>query len=68
LSDPDKVNFYFNGEVVPFDESCKQGVGWMWENQTHTQMRFCEQSCAVLRAGHVSSVGAKFGCPVVIVI
>ncbi|MBN2449003.1 MAG: hypothetical protein JXR77_01355, partial [Lentisphaeria bacterium] len=62
-ADPDNVNFYFDGEVVPYDEDCGAGVGWMWSNEDHTEVTFCEQACAELQGGGVDLVTAKFGCP-----
>jgi hypothetical protein len=64
-ADPDNVNFYFDGEVVPYDEGCAQGEGWMWANAEHTEVTFCEQACAELQGGGVDLVTAKFGCPTI---
>jgi len=64
-ADPDNVNFYFDGEVVPYDEDCAQGTGWMWLDEEHTQVEFCEEACAELQGGFVDQVTAKFGCPTV---
>ncbi len=67
-SDPSKVNFYMNGTVVPFDDGCRAGTGWTWQDAAHTRMRFCDAPCEQLRDGFVSNIDAKFGCPVVIVV
>jgi hypothetical protein len=64
-ADPDNVNFYFDGEVVPYDEDCAQGLGWMWANAEHTQVTFCDAACAELQGGTVDLVSAKFGCPTI---
>jgi hypothetical protein len=64
-SDPDKVNFYFDDVVVPYDEDCAQGVGWTWTDDTHTAVEFCDQACEQLQGGGVSDISAKFGCATV---
>lgn len=67
-ADPNKVNFYMDEDVVPFDNGCELGVGWTWEDDDHTFVRFCEQSCAQMNAGDIENVTATFGCPAVVVV
>jgi hypothetical protein len=62
-ADPDKVNFQFDGEVVPYDEDCVDGGGWHWLNDAHTKTEFCPDACDTLRTGEISEVTATFGCP-----
>lgn len=67
-ADPNKVNFYLDNEVVPFDENCQTGIGWTWDDADHTRMRFCQEACTTLESGDIHRVTAKFGCPVVILV
>jgi hypothetical protein len=65
-ADPDNVNFYFDDEVVPYDEDCAAGVGWTWvDPPDNTMIEFCEEACNELQGGLVDEVSAKFGCPTV---
>ena len=66
-ANPDEVNFYFDDVVVAYDASCLGGEGWTWVDATHTQVEFCDQACSDLKAGNISEISAKFGCPTVIV-
>ncbi|HUT77603.1 MAG TPA: vWA domain-containing protein [Polyangia bacterium] len=66
-ADPDNVNFYFDGEVVLYDEGCAEGIGWTWVDEAHTQVEFCEEACNQLKDGLVTIISAKFGCPTQIV-
>jgi von Willebrand factor type A domain len=61
--DPDNVNFYFDGDVVPGDPDCALGVGWTWTDDDPPRVEFCEEACNELQSGSVSTVSAKFGCP-----
>lgn len=67
-SDPNKLNFYFDEVVVPFDDNCAADRGWTWEDDDHTTIRFCAQSCEQLNDGDVRRITAKFGCPSVIMV
>jgi hypothetical protein len=64
-ADPDNVNFYFDDEVIPYDEGCAGGTGWTWVDEEHTTVQFCDAACAQLQGGGVENVSAKFGCPTV---
>ena len=64
-ADPENVNFYFDGVLVPWDENCEDGSGWDWTDTTHTAVEFCPDICAELKAGNVDEVTAIFGCPTV---
>ncbi|MCU0665078.1 MAG: VWA domain-containing protein [Myxococcota bacterium] len=61
-SDPDKVNFFFDGAPVPYDPGCKSGNGWDWTDATHTAITFCKNACEQLTTGSVSHISAEFGC------
>ena len=62
-ADPDKVNFYFEDEVVAQDEACSNGSGWRWVDKEHTKIDFCPEDCKRLKAGDVDEISAEFGCP-----
>jgi hypothetical protein len=62
-ADPDDVNFYFDDEIVYFDEGCDVGTGWTWVNEEHTQVEFCEAACEELKSGTVETITATWGCP-----
>jgi hypothetical protein len=64
-ADPDKVNFYFDDVVVGYDEDCAVGEGWMWVNEEHTQIEFCDAACEELQGGLVEMITAKWGCDTV---
>ncbi len=67
-ADPNKVNFYMDDDVVPFDNGCEFGIGWTWVDEEHTTVQFCDQSCGQLKTGDIDNVTAKFGCPAVVVV
>ena len=67
-ANPDKVNFYFDGAVVPYDADCAEGKGWMWNDAAHKSITFCFESCGKLRTGTVANIAAKFGCKTVTVV
>ncbi len=61
-ADPASVNFYFDGEVVPYDEGCAGGQGWNWTSKEYNEVSFCDESCTKLQSDEVKEVTAKFGC------
>jgi hypothetical protein len=67
IPDPGKVNFYFDGKVVNFDNT-KQ-TGWAWttacvKGQAGTGgIAFYGADCTSLKSGAVKDITAKFGCP-----
>jgi len=61
-ADPNKVNFYFDGVLVGYDQDCAQGVGWTWTDGSHTRVRFCDQACGQITGNQVQNVSATFGC------
>ena len=65
-ADPDLVNFYFDGVVLPYDEDCSSGSGWRWANAEYTQVEFCADSCALVTGGDVDDITAIFGCNTVV--
>ena len=65
-ANPDKVNFYFDGEVLYYVEDCDAGDGWTWANEEHTQVEFCGEACDLLMNGEVDSITATFGCDTVV--
>jgi hypothetical protein len=66
--DPTLVNIYFDDEIVKHDPGCAAGTGWSWASDSHDEITFCEEACAKINSGDVSSVTAKFGCKTVFVV
>jgi hypothetical protein len=66
-ANPELVNFYFDGELIPMDDDCSSGTGWRWANEEHTQVEFCPDSCALIADGDVDMITATFGCDTVII-
>jgi hypothetical protein len=69
--DPEKVNFYFDDVVVPFNPDCATtppgpDTGWRWTDSTHTAIEFCTLTCDKLKNGEVTEARAEFGCPSVV--
>ncbi len=55
------VNFYLDGEQVPWDTSEKDG--WNWVNDVNkTEVEFFGDSCDRLKKGEVTDVVVEFGC------
>ena len=66
-ADPDNVNFYFDGDVVPMNEGCGgSGVGWQWVDDAHTQVEFCPASCDDIQDGDPPDISAAWGCPTIV--
>ena len=62
--DMDKVNFYFDGEVVGYDENCAKGRGWTWFNAAAVRaIEFCDEACEQLNNDEVEEISAEIGCP-----
>jgi hypothetical protein len=62
------VNFFFDGEIVYYDEDCALGVGWTWvDPPDNTQVEFCAEACQQLQDGEVDEISAVFGCPTEII-
>ena len=58
--DPNLVNFYGDGGLIPYDENCEDGSGWHWIDSDTVE--FCEDACADLKSGAWETVTATFGC------
>ena len=67
-ADPEKVNFYLNGEVVPYDPGCSKGIGWDWRDNKHDSVEFCPQICEEMGNQETSEITATFGCKTIEVI
>ena len=66
-ADPDNVNFYFDGVVLPMNDGCGgSGIGWQWVDAAHTQVEFCPVSCDEIKDGDPPEITAAWGCPTVI--
>ncbi|NMC69051.1 MAG: VWA domain-containing protein [Myxococcales bacterium] len=66
-ADPDRVNFYFDGVVVPSDSDGTCDNGWAWTDGTHTRVEFCGSYCDDLLGRRVTNVSATWGCPTVLI-
>jgi len=69
--DPDEVNFYFDGVVVPYNSDCNTtppgvGIGWRWTSAAQDEVEFCVNTCQDLKDGDVDDISATFGCPSVV--
>ena len=64
----DEVNFYFDGNVVGYDENCAAGKGWSWYSTAALEVRnikvveFCTAACDRLNSGEVAEITAAVGC------
>jgi hypothetical protein len=58
--DQSLVNFYGDGDLIPYDEDCSGGEGWMWLDED--TVLFCDESCQDLKGGTWNDVTATFGC------
>ena len=58
--DPELVNVWFDGEVVPRDAS----DGWRWSGDQLVQV--VGPSCELLESGQVLELRVVAGCPVVL--
>lgn len=63
-ADPSAVNFYFDGDVVGYDESCE--TGWRWVDREGLQIEFCGAACDRLKSGAALRIEARFGCETVV--
>lgn len=67
IPDPTKVNFYFDGAVVPRDPSHESG--WDWTDpcestsDTRGAIEFYGSHCDLIMSGGVASITALYGCP-----
>ncbi len=64
--DKDKINFFFDDVVVPYDEDCTQETGWTWGNAEKTIVEFCKKACDDLQNG-VATIRAEWGCETIVV-
>lgn len=58
--DPSRVNVYFDGELIPSDET----DGWTWDGDLRIEVR--GDACERLRSGDVLEARAVFGCDTVV--
>lgn len=58
--DPSRVNVYFDGTVVPGDET----DGWVWDGESHIEVR--GEACDELRSGEIREARVVFGCDTVV--
>ncbi len=63
-TDPNLVNLFGDGDVIPYDEGCLSGNGWQWlDNET---IELCEQICDDYADGTISTITATFGCETIV--
>jgi hypothetical protein len=58
--DPARVNVYFDGEVVPGDET----DGWVWDGEQRIEVR--GEACDRLSSGEILEARVVFGCDTVV--
>jgi hypothetical protein len=68
VPEPNMVNFYFDGKVVP--RNMNHQAGWDWSaactGKTGAgKVEFSGPECDAIKGGKVKTVSAKFGCPTV---
>ncbi len=66
-ADREQVNFYFDGLVVPMDPDGPCDAGWRWVDAERTRVEFCGEYCDRIMTSGVRNIGAKFGCPTVLI-
>jgi hypothetical protein len=68
-ADPELVNFYLDGTVVPQDPGCTEdsGAGWDWTDAGHTTIHFCGDYCTQVRSGSIGTITATFGCSTILI-
>ena len=67
--DLDKVNIYFDDDVVGWNQDgCDTlAKGWTWVDNNKDKVEFCKEACDKLQSGDVKKISATFGCPTQIV-
>jgi hypothetical protein len=58
--DPTRVNVYFDGAVVPGDET----DGWVWDGESRIEVHGA--ACDELRSGEIREARVVFGCDTVV--
>jgi hypothetical protein len=68
-ADPELVNFYLDGEVVPMSPTCTEtsGTGWHWYDAEHTTVEFCGSTCTAIKDGTIGTITATFGCATILI-
>ena len=63
-TNPNLVNVFAEGEVVPYDEDCSGGYGWQWiDGDT---IGLCAELCDQYKNGDITEITASFGCVTVV--
>lgn len=62
-ADPHKVNFYFDGVVVPMDSNNENGWNWVDDDTIRFYGSYCDQ----IMNGDVNTISAKYGCPTIMI-
>jgi hypothetical protein len=62
-ADPNQVNFYFDGVVVPRDPTNTNGWNWVDEDT----IAFYGTPCDQIMSASVGTISAKYGCPTIII-
>lgn len=62
--DPDLVNVFIDGDVVPKDSE----DGWQFGDSTNTFIQIVGSYCDELEASGASSISVEYGCPSVVIV
>jgi hypothetical protein len=63
-TDPELVNLFAEGDVVPYDDDCSSGWGWQWIDSD--TIGLCEELCEQYKNGEVTEITATFGCETIV--
>jgi hypothetical protein len=63
-TDPNLVNVFAEGEVMPYDEDCSSGFGWRWIDDD--TIALCDDLCEQYKNGDITEITASFGCVTVV--
>ncbi|MDJ0763378.1 MAG: vWA domain-containing protein [Myxococcota bacterium] len=61
----DEVNFFFDGDLVGWDDNCAHNTGWTWAEGDTSRVEFCHAACMQLKAGNVDEITAELDCPTI---
>ncbi len=64
IQQPELVNLFLDGDVVPNDADCLEEAGWAWTNEEHSEIELCERTCEDAQGG-AAEVVLRVGCPTV---
>jgi hypothetical protein len=59
-TNPDLVNLFADGAIVPYDDDCSDGLGWQWIDAD--TIGLCDGLCEQYKGGEITEITASFGC------